>query len=536
MNQPLPTESTPPAVESIAQMPPGGRSEGDSRSRGAESRGDIPGTGGSYWQIFSTAKGFMLVVTVAKGFRVHRRIPKRVADKPLDTRESRVRFAKSIAPEVRTEALEERERRLPVFSAASRSKKLTFAEVAELWTSGELTKRFPEHCPAKASVDADKSRLRVLARTIGNVPIDDPNWLDHAERAMASLPDTCRTPATRRQYAQFMRRVLQLAVFPLRSDNPIPKNFLPRNRRSTAIQWLYPSEEARIAAYDAIPVERRLFWGVLAREGMRDGSEAACLTWECLDLERGTIRLDRNKTKYPRTWKLDPSVCRSLARWKEIREERLGEEPASTSLVLVDENGAPWDGTRLAEVFRDDLRLAGVKRHELFEKVDGVRAPIRAYDLRATFVTVKLAIGWTEAQISLRTGHQSSQMIARYRRIAQTAEELEIEDFLPLDALLFGEPVTPPVTPPDGPPAGHDDGAPGDDPQRDSRDDAMPRDTSHEEGQTLNPLVSGSSPGWPTKTSRSCPSLVQLSGPKSAGGRTGNGVPKPSRIASAVRT
>ena len=178
--------------------------------------------------------------------------------------------------------------------------------------------------------------------------------------------------------------------------------------------------------------------GVLAREGMRDGSEATALTWECLDLERGTLRLDKNKTKVPRTWKLDPSVTRALTKWRAIRYPEPDEKPPANALVLVDEIGAGWEGARFAEMSRADLQTAGVKRPELFEKVAGVRAPVRAHDLRSSFVTVKLAIGWTDAQISARTGHQSSQMFGRYRRVARTVEELDLGDVSPLDVLLFG--------------------------------------------------------------------------------------------------
>jgi len=140
----------------------------------------------------------------------------------------------------------------------------------------------------------------------------------------------------------------------------------------------------------------------------------------------------------PRTWKLDPSVTRALTKWKAIRYPEPDEKPPANALVLVDEIGAGWEGARFAEMFRADLQTAGVKRPELFEKVAGVRAPIRAHDLRSSFVTVKLAIGWPEAQISARTGHQSSQMIGRCRRVARTAEELDVGDFSPLDVLLFG--------------------------------------------------------------------------------------------------
>jgi integrase len=49
---------------------------------------------------------------------------------------------------------------------------------------------------------------------------------------------------------------------------------------------------------------------------------------------------------------------------------------------------------------------------------------IRVHDLRGTFVTVSLANGKSESWISDRTGHRSSLMIARYKRMARTLDEL----------------------------------------------------------------------------------------------------------------
>ncbi|MFW5739319.1 MAG: DNA integration/recombination/inversion protein, partial [Myxococcota bacterium] len=61
---------------------------------------------------------------------------------------------------------------------------------------------------------------------------------------------------------------------------------------------------------------------------------------------------------------------------------------------------------------------------------------LRAHDLRATFVTLALACGQTEDWVRTRTGHGSSQMIARYRREAQTPAELKLGWLEPLHQAL----------------------------------------------------------------------------------------------------
>jgi integrase len=89
----------------------------------------------------------------------------------------------------------------------------------------------------------------------------------------------------------------------------------------------------------------------------------------------------------------------------------------------------------LADQLRDGLLRAGVTRAKLFERGPN-RIPLRAHDLRATFVTLALSIGKTEDWVATRTGHGSSQMIALYRRQAKTAAELKLGWLKPLHEII----------------------------------------------------------------------------------------------------
>jgi hypothetical protein len=99
--------------------------------------------------------------------------------------------------------------------------------------------------------------------------------------------------------------------------------------------------------------------------------------------------------------------------------------------VLRDAAGTTIDRYEAARELRARLREAGVERNELFEE-SKARIPLRAHDLRGTFVTIKLALGRSEAWISDRTGHTTSAMIYRYKRNARSAAELGLGDFAPL--------------------------------------------------------------------------------------------------------
>lgn len=168
--------------------------------------------------------------------------------------------------------------------------------------------------------------------------------------------------------------------------------------------------------------------GVLAMGDEKEGkgseqrsSEVFALRWGDLDLKRGLVRLDENKTDEPRAWALNPHVVKALRYYR-----RSTCKPHD--LVF---RHAP--GSKDAEILRADLQTAGVTRSELFES-SKTRLPFRLHDLRGTFVTVSLANGRTETWAADRTGHRSSQMINTYRRVARTAAEVGVGDLVALDA------------------------------------------------------------------------------------------------------
>ena len=285
---------------------------------------------------------------------------------------------------------------------------VTFKDLAQRWTSGKLASEFPDHVKAKADAETDRQRLAKLYPSLGHIALRDFTVAD-AKRGMAAVPEG-RLPSTRRHYAQLISRVMGLAAWPceLIERSPLPRGFLPKVGKRPAFDYLRPAEDQRLLSCTLIPFEARLLYGVLAREGMRLG-EARRLLWRHLDLERGVLRLDVSKNGVPRVWALEPSVARAL--------KRLGKDKSPDAFV--------FEGIerKAATLFRWHLRAAGVHRAELFERTPQ-RRPIRVHDLRATFITVGLAEGRTEAWICDRTGHRSSQMVNAYRRAARMATEL----------------------------------------------------------------------------------------------------------------
>jgi hypothetical protein len=312
----------------------------------------------------------------------------------------------------------------------------TFEQFAARWTSGELAQKYPDHIKAKKSAAIDNQRLKKLCAipcglgTIGALPLNEFD-IDAAQAAMAALPADAKTPATRRHYAQIIHKVLAMAVFPCRliERHPLPKGFLPKVGKPPRYPYLFPREEAALMAHTETPIEWRVFFGFLCREGCRP-EEGYAFQVRDFDLNVGNVTLDENKTDDPRSWSLNPNVVKALRAWVKMRNAK------PEDFMFIDPNGGPLTpGHRPAELLRAELLAAGVDRYELHN--DGTnRKQLRARDTRTTFITLALAAGRTETWVMDRTGHGTSSMVNRYRKRAREAQELHLGELIPLDSAI----------------------------------------------------------------------------------------------------
>jgi integrase len=321
--------------------------------------------------------------------------------------------------------------------AFARREGMTFGELADEWTSGRLAKAHPDHVKLRRDVAHTKSRLaNHVLPIVGSVPVATFD-LDDAELVMRTLSSRLAVQS-RRHVALTMHRLMALAVFPLRlrEANPLPPGWLPKVGKRKASPWLYPKEEAKLIGCADVPLIYRVAYAFLAREGMRK-SEALALTWADVDLELGAVSLDRNKTDEPRSWALGGDVARALRRWRVI----CGSPDDDVRIFDLDELRADGDEERKEKHdptrtgLRGHLRITGVDRAQLYERTD-TRNPINVHSLRATFVTLALSIGKSEAWITDRTGHKSSTMVYRYKRAARHAAEIGLGWLTPMERAI----------------------------------------------------------------------------------------------------
>lgn len=318
---------------------------------------------------------------------------------------------------------------------------VTIQEFGEQWwTNNELARQHRKRVkPIDHAENARKLRKHVYpvvfnGRTIGETPLDQFT-LEHAEHVLRqpTLPE-----GSVRHVAQVMHRLLKLAVFPaqLLGQTPFPPGWLPEVNDAKAKTFLYPAEDEKLLACAEVPLVRRLFFGFADREGPRK-SNIAALQWSDLELDGfadggGNAAIDRTKNGEDAYWALDPGTAEALRRWRTICPSDVWVFPAAALPRYRRRNA---DGhmyvAHAARDLRDALITAGVKRAKLFRH-DNKRTHLRFHDLRATFVTLALARGMTEDWVRTRTGHCSSEMIARYRRNAETVKELKLGWLEPL--------------------------------------------------------------------------------------------------------
>ncbi len=316
---------------------------------------------------------------------------------------------------------------------------VTFREFGKLLTSNTLAVRYRnrikriDHADDIRRLEKHVYNVVFNGRTIGETPLDEFT-LDHADAVLAqpTLPE-----GSVRHVAQCIHRVLSVAVYPARVllHSPLPRGWLPPKNPEKQRTYLFPDEEAALLANTNVPLVRRMYLGFCAREGPRK-TNVVQFRWSDLALDlpdgSGLATIDRTKNGRAIRWALDPGTAEALRRWRVICPSDLWVFPADALPRHRRSNeGAHMNVGKIAEVLRRGLASAGVSRARLFENGTN-QMRLNAHDLRATFVTLALAIGRSEDWVRIRTGHRSSGQVAKYRRDAETVRELGLGWLKPL--------------------------------------------------------------------------------------------------------
>lgn len=201
---------------------------------------------------------------------------------------------------------------------------------------------------------------------------------------------------------------------------------------------LTPSEAQRF--FDALEGTRwEALFSTLLYTGMRPG-EALALQWESVDLEAGTILVQRalathqgkvlgfaepKTNRSRRTIRIEKTLAELLKQHRAAQAaERLAAGPAyeSGDLVFCTQQGRPLMPRNLNRTFKRFLKAAGLPD------------AVRMYDLRHSNASLRRAAGHDLVRISRDLGHRSIELTAD--TYTHLFEEEEIEAARSLERLL----------------------------------------------------------------------------------------------------
>lgn len=284
---------------------------------------------------------------------------------------------------------------------------VTFREFALHWATNGLADEYPRHVRRlkPTTMRGNKSMVAWLNKEIGHIPLVRLTKAD-CDRALDKLPKGSSN-STVRHHAQVIQTVLRRAVHPAniitQEQYPLPHKWLPPTGKPPSFPFLYPQDVIMLLSCSMVPTWRRVLYALAIYEGQRL-SALLRLRYANIDFNNGHITAGPGKTHDDaRTWKLNAGTLESLV-WSR------GEKPLTDFILPRLTDNEVLD---LSSTLRGDLMTAGVTRDihpDLFAKGNG-QALLRFHDLRATFVSLHLAMGWSEVDVMIRTQHTSTKVL-----------------------------------------------------------------------------------------------------------------------------
>jgi integrase len=277
------------------------------------------------------------------------------------------------------------------------------------WISPVLGKK-----PMVALQRTDSLALaKVLEAAVANGRIREKT----AKNIFSTYKVACKIACSERGWCESLK---------VRADDPSLGVEGPEDGPSRKRQWLFPKEFAALMACEAVPVERKRLYAFAAYTGMRPG-EVAEVRFKDIDREAGVIRVSRAfKLKVNRigATKTDGGV-------RDIPIERalLPAIPHGSSEELifpqlsVNKHYSP-------DVFREDLRTAGVTSSRLWSQTDThLRVDFRC--LRDSYATWHCLAGLDIHKLMRRMGHMQLNQTIAYAKVAETVQNVGVP-FAPL--------------------------------------------------------------------------------------------------------
>jgi integrase/recombinase XerD len=246
-----------------------------------------------------------------------------------------------------------------------------------------------------------RKRQVVLTEDLTQTTAQDISAFITAAQAAGLAPSTINT------------KVSLLAGFfaYLREECAMPQQpVLRRHRLLTPTVLPKPIPDADLAAFFQVidSVRDRLIFLFMLRCGLRV-SEVCALAWDAIDLDAGTVRINRGKGQVDRLVYLSPDVEQALAVWQ-------AHHPLGVYLFPSPKRHRAHLFRSLINVLMDQyLAAAGLTRH------------YSPHCLRHTFATHLLNAGVSLEVLKELMGHHSISLTLRYAQLYDTTKKKQYE-------------------------------------------------------------------------------------------------------------
>lgn len=291
---------------------------------------------------------------------------------------------------------------------------------------------------------------RVLARhvlpTLGAYRLQDLEPLQ-IQACYNELTDEGLAPATVRLCHAILRGALGTAVrWNILTVNPADNVTLPKAAARRQIRTLDPTQAAAFletVREDALGP----LWEILIQRGLRPG-EGLALTWPDLDLDRGTVTVNRSLTRLPEGWSLTdpkrpasirtvPLPASTVARLRTHGLEqrlRLGPAWRGDGFVFCEADGEPLQIVNVRQRLRALLRQTGRRLYPgdsaEAERQRSELAKLSLYSLRHSAISLMGAAGLPVKLIAEWAGHADPGLTLRVYSHTHPSQHVEASEAL----------------------------------------------------------------------------------------------------------
>lgn len=293
------------------------------------------------------------------------------------------------------------------------SDRTTVGELIKLWFETDVAPNIQPQSAAGVRRAVNNYLMPIVAGAVAKevTPVQVKLWLN-------------QTSKLNKQYAATCFRALRES-FALAEENglivrsPVLSRYKPGGWSGAPKKALTPLEEEQLLTVLTGTRAHILVWFLLAT-GARRG-EACGLLWDCVDLDKGEVRLRRNLVTLPdgttelhdylkteastRTVPLPPDLCEAL------REER---RRATSVFVFTAKGGACYDAERLKSMWGLVERRFGPDAYNT-KRINGIKTDTRVtpHILRHTYATRCFESGLDIKEVQMLMGHASSDVTLR---------------------------------------------------------------------------------------------------------------------------